>query len=534
MAPVLTLMSTTLKGWMSAKGFWLVVGAALFPLALTGAWVGTHQSDIAAIAVSSDKASFVEGESVNFTAEFRNVGNLDAGRFNNTLAVLRYQGGALTSEAFGGTSKTEPVESLPAGGSTRLNLTWTAVPGVYLVIARADPNNDIGELEEFNNTAVLNLNATTEPTPFMVAYKLPLPADAPEVPGNLTGTGASGATVDAAVESLTWSPAQPQTGDDVRVTATVANRGAQPLTNATVTVRAGRVFEHQLIAGPRSTQAENVTLAPGQSQQVTLVWPSQEGGFWAEASVNVNEDRDADGANNHQASPFTVNPAVPAELVTGIRDFLRPHVAPPAKATIKEFYLGILLQIHLIFIIPLVALFYAGGVIADEKEAGNLPYLLTRPMRRWAIPLAKFAAGYGVALVALLVGLVGAFALLFGTPGGRDVGFLTTPLLATVLALFAYGAFFVLLGTLAARPYLVGVGFVLGWEFLANRFVPWVKQFTISQHVIDFIQAWPLDKGFLWLPETEAGVRGMLLVVAAALAFLGGSAYVMMRREFDT
>src|SRR5262245_30083039 len=86
-------------------------------------------------------------------------------------------------------------------------------------------------------------------------------------------------------------------------------------------------------------------------------------------------------------------------LVMGVL-FLLPVVlavvirltAPDAPPIWIEFLLAFMFIPHAL--LPLVALVYGSGIIADEQEEQTLTYLLVRPIPRWAI--------YGVKLLATL------------------------------------------------------------------------------------------------------------------------------------
>jgi ABC-type transport system involved in multi-copper enzyme maturation permease subunit len=536
---VSTLLRTNLKAWLSAKGFWMVVIAALLPTALTGAWLATHQADVAALGITADRASFEGGDAVNFTAVFQNVGGSPASGMNNTLVVLNYQVGGVFSTAPPGAQNTTRADSLAPGEQARVDLAWTAQPGVFLVLAKADFDNQVGELEEFNNTVQYN-PGVRHLEPIVVLPRLPGPDEGPADPGNLTGNASANATLDAGIASLDWSPQAVNTTSTMNFTAVVRNAGPAPLRNASVTLRVGVVTDHRL-APYTAPVTQHVDLEPGATQAVTLTWkPFTAGAYWAEAWVNVTQGdaRDAVPADNHVARAFAVHPTVPAELIErlnatlGATDpTLRPYFEPPEKATIKGFETDVVKVVLIPILLPLIALFYAGGVLADERERGTLPYLLTR-VDRWTVPVAKFVAGYLVAALAVLLGLLATFALLFGAPGA-NASYLVTPVLISLLTLFAYGALFVLLGILVDRPYLVGIAFVLGWEVVAGSFVPWVQQLTLHQHLLNAIQGWDPSKGVQWLPAGEEATRALLLVLFAAFAFLGAATYAMKRKEFD-
>lgn len=509
------IFSNNLRSWFGWKGFVMVLAAALVPLILTGAWIFTHQADVEASDVSWNPDPLTAGDQVTFTATFRNAGGGGAGDFNASLSIGRViqtpQGATLSAE----NTTQERITGLGGGQTRDLAVGWTARAGIWVVLADADPEDEVGEKEELNNQKIEVV---------VVRHTEPDPSDAPAAPGSLTGNASSPTTVDVSVDGLSWSPAAPAPGDNVTLSATVTNHGANRVENVSVTLRAGTVVNNAMV--PSRTTSEMFALDPGQTQRVELAWNNVASvAAWAEAYANVTSDqRDTDAANNHQARTFVVQPSLPD-------DFALPE--PPDRLTIKLFYIDILSLLHIRILLPLIALFYAGGALADEREKGNLTYILVRPVNRWALPLAKFASGFLVAAAAVILGLVATYVALLGTPQGADVGWLSTPILVSLITLLVYGGFFSLLGVLVNRPYLIGVAFVIGWETVAFNFVPWVQGFTLTHHLVKAIGEWRLDQGLQWLPGTDAGVEALRNVVLAGIVFVVAAAVVMKRREFD-
>lgn len=517
--PITTLLKTNLQEWLSTRGIWLAFGAALVPFILTAAWVTTHQADLAAgdiqlgENVSTERGWFVtrDGDQATFSATITNDGDAEAGPFNATLAV-----GTVRQNQFSplrGAARDNLTDvTLQTGDSRALEITWSARPlsqfrGQAGVLVDVDGENEVGESDEFNNQRFV---------PLQVKNRVPSPDEAPEAPGNLTGDPARNETTDARVVDVSWSPESPAPRDNATIVAEFENDGPDELVNATVRLELGRP-----VAGTfRATQetSDTVTLQPGENVTISLGWTARQGSFWVRGWVNVTDDHhDPDASNNYQAEGLTVDPAIS-------EDYEQPE--SPERLTLKQFYTQLLNILHLRILIPFIGLFYAGGVITDEKRRGNLKYLLVRPIERWLFPVSKLASGYVVAAAAVLLGILASFVVLFGSPN-VDTVFLTTSLIVAMAALLVYGAFFVLLGTLVDRPYLIGVGFVIGWEGIVGNFVPWVQNLTIIHHLTEVIDRVDAQEGLV------IAAQRLGIVVGAAVAFLVAAALVMKYREFD-
>ena len=187
-------------------------------------------------------------------------------------------------------------------------------------------------------------------------------------------------------------------------------------------------------------------------------------------------------------------------------------------------------------VLPLVALFFATALVADEVEGRTLTYLLTRPLTRASIFAGKFAAYIATTLVLALPSVVLAFFVLASAQGwaavGPSVGDLFRDLGVSALTLVAYGAFFALLGVLLKRPVIPGLLFLYGWELLAN--LPgYLPRLTLTAWLRSLIHHRPAEEGLagLFQQVLPAG-QGLAVLVVASVAFLAAAAWIFSTREY--
>lgn len=115
------------------------------------------------------------------------------------------------------------------------------------------------------------------------------------------------------------------------------------------------------------------------------------------------------------------------------------------------------------FLLVILAVVFGTGVLTQEIEQKTIVYLLTRPVPRWRILLAKFGAA--VTAITLTVWLAAlAVALVAFGPGGLGRSRLGQDLPILLIGALAYGALFLLLATLLNRPLMYGLFFAFGWE----------------------------------------------------------------------
>ncbi len=187
-------------------------------------------------------------------------------------------------------------------------------------------------------------------------------------------------------------------------------------------------------------------------------------------------------------------------------------------------------------VLPLMALFHATSLVADEVEGRTLTYLLTRPLTRPAIFAGKFAAYLATSLGIALPSAVLTFFLLATARGWSGVAASVPDLFRDLgvmaLTLLAYGALFALLGVLLRRPVIPGLLFLFGWELLAN--LPgYLPRFTLTAWLRSLIHHRPAQEGLAGLfgQVQPAGLSLAVLVVATSL-FLTAAAWLFSEREY--
>ena len=144
------------------------------------------------------------------------------------------------------------------------------------------------------------------------------------------------------------------------------------------------------------------------------------------------------------------------------------------------------------FLLPLFTLAYASGAMGAERESRTLIWLLTRPLPRWAVYLAKY-----LGTMPWCVGVCGlAFTAmcLCGGEFGRRAWVLYWP--AVLAGSLAFGSLFHLIGALFRWPAVIGLVYVFFFELLVGALPGSLKQLSLSFYVRS-----------LFYNETEAAIK---------------------------
>jgi ABC-2 type transport system permease protein len=133
-------------------------------------------------------------------------------------------------------------------------------------------------------------------------------------------------------------------------------------------------------------------------------------------------------------------------------------------------------------ILPLIALVFGTAALGSELEDGTAVHLLTKPISRVTIVLAKVAvAGTLTALLVVPSTVISAILL---APSGTGITNVALSLAAGVLAgSFLYAAIFAALSVITSRGLIIGLGYALIWEGLLAGLLPGTQVFSVREYV---------------------------------------------------
>lgn len=215
-------------------------------------------------------------------------------------------------------------------------------------------------------------------------------------------------------------------------------------------------------------------------------------------------------------------------LLGPTRVILAPAVADAHGRTItvggfQVFSQAVVFAWFLSFLLPMWSLAFATEALGGERESGSLLWLLSRPLSRPAIYLAKF-----VALLPWTLGLtLGGFALLslLAGPAGRLALTLYWPAVAWTSLTFA--ALFLLLGTWFRRPAVVAILYSFCLEVVLGNMPGYLKRVSIGYYArcLMYEEAAGYgvqpDKPGVFLPVDGTTAVLVLAGTAAALVVVG-------------
>lgn len=174
--------------------------------------------------------------------------------------------------------------------------------------------------------------------------------------------------------------------------------------------------------------------------------------------------------------------------------------------------------IFLSFLLPICSLSFSTDAIGGEREGNGLMWLLTRPLPRASIYLAKF-----VALLPWSVGLSLAGFALFCLP-------------AVVLGSLAFASLFFFIGAFFRRPAIVALVYSFFLETILGNLPGYMKRVSISFYarcmMFDVAQEYGLEpeRPSVYLPVDGTTAWGVLLAVTVLLLLLG--MFLFSRKEY--
>ncbi|QVL32395.1 ABC transporter permease [Telmatocola sphagniphila] len=190
--------------------------------------------------------------------------------------------------------------------------------------------------------------------------------------------------------------------------------------------------------------------------------------------------------------------------------------------------------LYLGFLMPLWSLSFATAAVGTDRENKSLIWLLTRPLPRWSIYLAKFL---GVLPWCVLLNLGGFATLcLAGGSVGRQAFVLFWP--GVLAGSIAFAALYSLIGAMFSRPAVVGMLYAFFFETILSELpVPGtLKRLSINYYVRCLmydsaeLKNIPTESGSLFVPLS--GTTTWLVIVSATILLTGLGMWVFSRFEY--
>lgn len=202
------------------------------------------------------------------------------------------------------------------------------------------------------------------------------------------------------------------------------------------------------------------------------------------------------------------------------------------RSRVVNFTRGIMFSLFIGFLLPVWCLSFATEALGGELESKSIVWLLTRPLPRWSIFVAKYVAMLPWALAFS----VGGFWLMCqaGGPPGREAFAIFWP--AVVGGTMAFTSLFHFFSAATRRPTVVGLVYCFFLETLLGDMPGLMKRMSISFYVrcLIFDRASQFgiqpDKPSVYWPVSAPVAWGVLIGVTVGALALG--AYLFSRSEY--
>ena len=139
-------------------------------------------------------------------------------------------------------------------------------------------------------------------------------------------------------------------------------------------------------------------------------------------------------------------------------------------------------------VLPLIALVFGTASIGSEIEDGTIVYLLTKPVARWRVAMAKLAVAAGLT-AALVVPPIIVTSLLVEGFGSGSLGTAFGFALAAIAGGTAYAVAFTALGVVTSRALVVGLAYTLLWEGVLAGLLEGTRFMSIRQGTLGIAAA---------------------------------------------
>ena len=211
---------------------------------------------------------------------------------------------------------------------------------------------------------------------------------------------------------------------------------------------------------------------------------------------------------------LAATPVLLGLLVVANADELSPEMV---GATIDGFVNRIVL--------PLVALVFGTSALGSELDDGTAVPLLTKPIGRRSIILAKIAVA-GTLTAGLIVPSTLLAGLLMGGGDADAIRVTFAYAIANLVGSYVYVAIFLVLGVITSRGLIIGLAYSLIWEAVVSSLLRGSQVFSVREYIAGIASA--LEPAAS--PDSVIGAGGVLyaavvFVCAVAIGSLALSTY---------
>jgi ABC-2 type transport system permease protein len=170
-------------------------------------------------------------------------------------------------------------------------------------------------------------------------------------------------------------------------------------------------------------------------------------------------------------------------------------------------------------ILPLVALVFGTAALGSELEDGTAVHLLTKPVGRTTIVVAKVAVA-GTLTAALVVPSTVVTALLLTRPYEDGLGNAVSLGIGVFAGSYLYASIFAALSIITSRGLILGLGYALIWEGLLAGLLPGTQVFSVREYVRGIVHA--LSPGVI---DSIVGTGALVYAAIALVAALTIASY---------
>ncbi len=171
-------------------------------------------------------------------------------------------------------------------------------------------------------------------------------------------------------------------------------------------------------------------------------------------------------------------------------------------------------------ILPLIALVFGTAALGSELEDGTAVHLLTKPISRVTIVVAKVAVA-GTLTALLVVPSTVVATILMAPPSWDEVQLAGSLAIGVLAGSYVYVALFAALGVITTRGLIVGLGYALIWEGLLAGLLPGTQVFSIREYVRGIASAIS--------PTVVDSLVGSAAILYAGIALAGALAIASYR-----
>ena len=199
-----------------------------------------------------------------------------------------------------------------------------------------------------------------------------------------------------------------------------------------------------------------------------------------------------------------------------------------------DVFFNVAYYLYFVLIIPLITILYSISVIRDDIENHTIVYLITRPISKTEILFYKYKGFIISTWIPISISISLTFFITASAEGSifAHLDYLGTTFLLMTLAIFSYGALFLIFAIITSYPTVLSLIYVFFIENIISSQTNVINRFSITFHLQSILDGMVGNITNVGLYKTFQASDSIMVLVGISTVFMLIAIYIFNFKDF--